>query len=551
MASEDKHILHIETAAFANLQNTQIGMLNVNDGTMGIRTLGYKDGAGNARVLLVQGQLATVSNVTVTAFNAAGYVKNNASGVLSGGNAILLSDIEDGTFTQGSVMFVGATALAEDNANFFWDDTSNRLGLGTATPSYSLEVSGTAPNIVATNTTADVAWFKAENDTTSTDGSKFGISAGGDTYLQNDFSGGDINIVTNSAGAGNISLDASGGWVAAINTLDTASYIHIQDTVSGFAVTDGLQLGLNASQEAIISQLEYGKDMYILTSTGDMFIDTQHANSPIHLDSGNVYIEKSLYLGTDQEALLREVSGNLEFYCDLAAITGKYFKFRSNPLMLTDADDTDYVTLATDANGGLTITTLHAAGAGADISLVADGAISMQAAVNKDVSTTLTGTGDVEIALGTGQFNVSKTGAGFIAEYTTTDATASNGPTVSYYRDSASPAVDDVLSLLRFSGNDSVGGKVTYAQIVTGIQTKETETHDGRLVLQAATNGELTDYLTIDGETGIVNLAPSGALQINGSAGHTGHFDDGTNFRVTVTKGIITGIADSSEGGYA
>lgn len=45
--------------------------------------------------------------------------------------------------TVGSVLFVGAAKqLQEDNANLFWDDTNNRLGIGTATPARSLDVNG-------------------------------------------------------------------------------------------------------------------------------------------------------------------------------------------------------------------------------------------------------------------------------------------------------------------------------------------------------------------------------------------------------------------------
>jgi hypothetical protein len=45
--------------------------------------------------------------------------------------------------TDGSVLFVGASAtLGQDNANFFWDDTNNRLGIGNATPAQALHVTG-------------------------------------------------------------------------------------------------------------------------------------------------------------------------------------------------------------------------------------------------------------------------------------------------------------------------------------------------------------------------------------------------------------------------
>jgi len=45
--------------------------------------------------------------------------------------------------TVGSVLFVGAgTTLAQDNANLFWDDTNNRLGIDNAAPSEALHVTG-------------------------------------------------------------------------------------------------------------------------------------------------------------------------------------------------------------------------------------------------------------------------------------------------------------------------------------------------------------------------------------------------------------------------
>lgn len=45
------------------------------------------------------------------------------------------------TFTQGSVVFAGAGGIySQDNANLFWDDSNNRLGIGTATPASDFEI---------------------------------------------------------------------------------------------------------------------------------------------------------------------------------------------------------------------------------------------------------------------------------------------------------------------------------------------------------------------------------------------------------------------------
>jgi hypothetical protein len=45
--------------------------------------------------------------------------------------------------TSGSVVFAGASGVySQDNANLFWDDTNNRLGIGTTAPIYSADVAG-------------------------------------------------------------------------------------------------------------------------------------------------------------------------------------------------------------------------------------------------------------------------------------------------------------------------------------------------------------------------------------------------------------------------
>lgn len=47
-------------------------------------------------------------------------------------------------FTAGSIAFAGTGGvLSQDNSNLFWDDTNNRLGIGTNSPQSTLDVSGT------------------------------------------------------------------------------------------------------------------------------------------------------------------------------------------------------------------------------------------------------------------------------------------------------------------------------------------------------------------------------------------------------------------------
>lgn len=60
------------------------------------------------------------------------------------GNLAIGSTITGGT--QGSVLFVGpASVIAQDNANFFWDDTNNKLQIGQAVLAYVFGGGGNGP----------------------------------------------------------------------------------------------------------------------------------------------------------------------------------------------------------------------------------------------------------------------------------------------------------------------------------------------------------------------------------------------------------------------
>ena len=77
------------------------------------------------------------------------------------------------TFTMpvtGSVLFSDGTTLASDPANFFWDDTNNRLGILTNTPAYSLDVNGTvrASTSLITPVIGNAAGITANNTWTFT-----------------------------------------------------------------------------------------------------------------------------------------------------------------------------------------------------------------------------------------------------------------------------------------------------------------------------------------------------------------------------------------------
>lgn len=97
--------------------------------------------------------------LTVTGKNAASsnyyfvltsvyFVANNQTTDTSGGGGSTAVGSPISGATAGSVLFSGAGGvLAQDNANIYWDDANNRLGIGTITPTVALDVNGTIRTI--------------------------------------------------------------------------------------------------------------------------------------------------------------------------------------------------------------------------------------------------------------------------------------------------------------------------------------------------------------------------------------------------------------------
>lgn len=78
-------------------------------------------------------------------------VNARINNISSGGTITVGSTIFSGG-TQGSVFFAGSGGtLSQNNSQLFWDNTNNRLGVGTSTPSSMLTVAGKIS--IATTTT--------------------------------------------------------------------------------------------------------------------------------------------------------------------------------------------------------------------------------------------------------------------------------------------------------------------------------------------------------------------------------------------------------------
>ena len=83
-----------------------------------------------------------------------------ASGTITMAGTLGVANGGTGTataLTAGSVVFAGASGVySQDNANLFWDDANNRLGIGTSAPTTQLDIHGSGNLALRRNSTDSV-----------------------------------------------------------------------------------------------------------------------------------------------------------------------------------------------------------------------------------------------------------------------------------------------------------------------------------------------------------------------------------------------------------
>jgi hypothetical protein len=134
-------------AAVPTAGNLAAGELAIN---LTDEALYFKNAAGVVKLLAdSSGALGTVTSVDVSGgttglTTSGGPITSSGTITLAGTLGVANGGTGTATaFTAGSVVFAGASGVySQDNANLFWDNANDRLGIGTATPSAKLEVVG-------------------------------------------------------------------------------------------------------------------------------------------------------------------------------------------------------------------------------------------------------------------------------------------------------------------------------------------------------------------------------------------------------------------------
>lgn len=182
----------------------------------------------------------------------------------SGGSFAIGSTVTSGT--TGSVLFVGASSvLAQDNANLFWDDTNNRLGIGTAAPGNALTMADTTDASGAGSTIGSVSLAgglaSAKNIVAGTGFWRYKSANGTTAAPVTDFLIGWTNNNGSQAGAG----------LYALNSLSSNSASWLQLKTNNTTGTLTTAVTIDAAQQVGIGIILPLMPLHIATTTANVF----------------------------------------------------------------------------------------------------------------------------------------------------------------------------------------------------------------------------------------------------------------------------------------
>lgn len=140
-------------------------------------------------------------------------------------------------------------------------------------------------------------------------------------------------------------------------------------------------------------------------------------------------------------------------------------------------------------------------------------AVSTNDTLNSKFTTTGFQVGD---GTATALFHTFKTTSGDDVIIENSEAGASEGPNFVLYRNSASPADNDVLGTLEFRGEDDAGGAQSYAEITGAIVDASNSSEDGRLDFTTTVAGSSFNYVRLqEGRVGVNEAAPEAPIHVN------------------------------------
>jgi hypothetical protein len=205
------------------------------------------------------GQVAAKQDTLVSGTN----IKTiNSTSILGSGN---ISVVTSPSGVAGAIQFSNGSAFASDAANLFWDDTNNRLGVGTNVPSVKYDQQG--------------------------GGALFNMGGGGTNSFRVQRSGITlINAGTDNAG---IYLTADGGNLGAIKFVKTngTQLMQIND-ISTVATINGI--GSTSATTSLLVQNSSAVNLLSVNDAGSFSTTTSNFSSVISNDSNSLQVTGSV-----------------------------------------------------------------------------------------------------------------------------------------------------------------------------------------------------------------------------------------------------------------
>lgn len=290
-------------------------------------------GGGGESSLIVTDGVTTVIDVTEIDFTGA-TVSDGGGGIadvdISGGGMAIGGNITSGT--DGSVLFVGSgSVLAQNNANFFWDETNNRLGIDTDAPAKTLDVNGvftlqdsgvrTLPAGLTTEANTQLLEFGINDG----ERDRFGVYdpsyAGGFFRFDSRSSSGILQIFLRPLGVSSVDGDLV---MSLSNDGTNTNYSFNSPVFGGFAeiflgdsfVTKWRIGKDNSNNLRIYSDALGGTAIQVIGSTGNVGIGVTSPTAKLHLAAGTTAASSAPLKFTPGDLLTTPEVGAMEFTDD-------------------------------------------------------------------------------------------------------------------------------------------------------------------------------------------------------------------------------------------
>jgi len=396
---------------------------------------------------------------------------------------------------NGDIAFYASDGTSQ---NLFWDASTSRLGINNTSPSTALDVNG---DLTLTSTDAGAT----ENPI--------------------------LDLYRNSASPANFDVLGVLEFTGENSAGEKVQYAQIEGRTRD--VTDGtedgeIQIRVMSNGAENSTRLQFNGDANTIFYSKDVQLN----NVNLVFQGSTIDANETTLTVTDPTAdrtiTLPDASGTVLLNAGNQTLTGDLtFPDNEKAIFGTGSDLQIY------HNG--THSYIQDAGTG-DLVVLTNHIAIRNAAQNADIIRGIEGGAVTLSHNGSAKIATTSTGAEITGDLTltSTDAGATENPTLDLYRNSASPANGDDIGHITFSGENSAGEKIVYGEINGDMQSVTDGSEHGRLLISVIDSGSASNRIFIQGNgpTKFLNrpveIASSSSLRFQGST------DDSNETTLTV-----------------